>query len=252
VLTVGASDHRGTASRRDDTIANFSSRGPTHIDQTVKPDLVAPGVGIESLADASSTLFARHPEARIDGTVDTVAPPYLALTGTSMAAPVVAATVALMLEANPRLTPNLVKAILQYTAEWHPRYPVTAQGAGFLNARGAVQLATTLAGKTPGAADPTRWSRTIIWGTQAVRGGVLTADANAWGLGVTWGAPATSAGAPITWGRLAQTNEPWTHRAEPASEEPESGSAVTWPQALAAAASTAAARPQGSMERFTP
>ena len=252
VLTVGASDHRGTASRRDDTIASFSSRGPTHIDQTVKPDLVAPGVGIESLADASSTLFARHPEARIDGTVDTVAPPYLALTGTSMAAPVVAATVALMLEANPRLTPNLVKAILQYTAERHPRYSVTAQGAGFLNARGAVQLATTLAGNAPGPADPTRWSRTIIWGTQVVRGGVLTANANAWGLGVTWGAPTTSAGARITWGRLAQTNEPWAHRAEPAGEEHESVPPVTWPQELAAAASTAAAGPHGSMERFTP
>ena len=34
-----------------------------------------------------------------------------------MAAPVVTGTVALMLQANPPLTPNLVKAILQYTAQ---------------------------------------------------------------------------------------------------------------------------------------
>ena len=37
-----------------------------------------------------------------------------------MAAPVVSGTVALMLQANPKLTPNLVKAILQYTAQPYP------------------------------------------------------------------------------------------------------------------------------------
>ena len=40
----------------------------------------------------------------------------MSMTGTSMAAPVVSGTVALMLQANPKLTPNMVKAILQYTA----------------------------------------------------------------------------------------------------------------------------------------
>ena len=39
-----------------------------------------------------------------------------------MAAPVVSGTVALMLQANPNLTPNLIKAILQYTASTHPGY----------------------------------------------------------------------------------------------------------------------------------
>ena len=51
---------------------------------------------------------------------------YLMMSGTSMATPVVSATVALMLEANPSLTPNAVKAILAYTAQrmtdsQHPR-----------------------------------------------------------------------------------------------------------------------------------
>ena len=58
VLTVGASSHMGTIDRADDTIAAFSSRGPTAIDRAAKPDLVAPGVGIESLSDPGSSLFA--------------------------------------------------------------------------------------------------------------------------------------------------------------------------------------------------
>ena len=67
--------------------------------------------------------------------------PYLSLSGTSQAAPVVAGTVALMLEANPALTPNAVKAILQYTAQIYPEYDPLTEGAGFLNAQGAVELA---------------------------------------------------------------------------------------------------------------
>ena len=44
-----------------------------------------------------------------------------------MAAPVVSGTVALMLQANPKLTPNLVKGILQYTAQVYPGYNALLQ-----------------------------------------------------------------------------------------------------------------------------
>ena len=44
-----------------------------------------------------------------------------------MAAPVVAGTVALMYEANPNLTPNQVKAILEYTAQEYPNYSPLAK-----------------------------------------------------------------------------------------------------------------------------
>ena len=209
VLTVGATNHQGTASRSDDILAPFSSRGPTHIDGAMKPDIVAPGVAIESLADASSTIYKTHPGARIEGSIDTVAAPYISLTGTSMAAPVVAGTVALMLEANPDLTPNLVKAVLHYTAERRSRYGPMAQGAGFLNARGAVQLAMELAGERPQATDPTRWSRQLLWGDTRVRGGVLSMDANAWRTDVIWGASTTPDGEPVSWGRLPDSNQPW-------------------------------------------
>jgi serine protease AprX len=145
VLTVGAASHNGTVDRSDDTIAPFSSIGPSSIDLVAKPDLVAPGVGIESLADPGSTLFVARRQGRLWGTVPTAVEPYVSLSGTSMAAPVVAGTVALMLQANSTLTPKAVKAILQASAEPHEAYSRMAQGAGFLNARTAVEMARTFA-----------------------------------------------------------------------------------------------------------
>jgi len=204
VLTVGASSHNGTASRTDDLMAGFSSRGPSYIDYLAKPDLVAPGVGIESLADGASLLFSTHSRARLWGTLDTATHPYLSLSGTSMAAPVVAGTVALMLQANPSLTPNLVKAILQYTAEHRTQYDALAQGAGFLNARGAVQLSKSFAGDqaASSAKDPTEWSAQIIWGNHRIAGGTLKPDANAWRTDVMWGAANTVQGEHIVWGTV--------------------------------------------------
>lgn len=203
VLTVGATSHNGTIARADDAVAAFSSRGPTYIDHAAKPDLVAPGVGIESLTEAGTRLFETHPSARLWGTVDTATQPYLSLSGTSMAAPVVAGTVALMLQANPSLTPNLVKAVLQYTAERRAQLDDLTQGGGFLNARGAVQLATALARPgTQAPPDPTPWNRHINWGNHRIGGGLLQTDANAWSTGVTWGASATPSGERVNWGTV--------------------------------------------------
>lgn len=209
VLTVGASSHMGTASRGDDTMAAFSSHGPTHLDYLAKPDLVAPGVGLESLSDPGSALYAAHPEWLLAGTLQTWYKPYLALTGTSMSSPVVAGTVALMLQANPALSPNAVKAILQYTAQGYPGYKPLVQGAGFLNARGAVHLAELWAGKpetAAGAADETTWSRHIVWGNHRVGGGMIRPGATAWDENIVWGSALTDGGENIVWGTVCDTS----------------------------------------------
>ncbi len=202
VLTVGASSTNGTPQRGDDTMASFSSRGPTYLDWSAKPDLVAPGTGTVSLADPTSTFYATKPQYLLPGTVSTATLPYLTLSGTSMAAPVVSGTIALMLQANPSLTPNAVRAILEYTSQQSPGYNALAEGAGFLNALGAVRLARFFATAQPGATVPVQkmWSKHILWGNHLLSNGAITPDANAWRLDVPWGAARTDAGDNIVWG----------------------------------------------------
>jgi len=200
VLTVGASSHMGTVDRSDDTIAVFSSRGPTAIDGAAKPDVVAPGVGIESLSDPSSGLYSTKSAYLLNGTASTTYLPYLSLSGTSMSAPVVAGTVALMLQANPTLTPNAVKAILEYTAQPYAGYDRQTQGAGFLDAGGAVEMARSFAVAGGGDAPAPAWNAALIWGSRLVSGGRLRANASAWSSAVTWGSPVTNAGEAVDWG----------------------------------------------------
>src|SRR5580704_11506359 len=203
VLTVGASSTQGTLARADDIMGAYSSRGPTFLDWGAKPDLVAPGTGTMSLAVPGSTFFTTKAPYLVKGSNGALT--YLALTGTSMATPVVSGTVALMLQANPALTPNLVKAILQYTAQTYPGYNMLTQGAGFLNTLGAVRLAAFYTTAQPGARVPTQtiWSRHIIWGNHLISGGIMVPSQNAWAPSVVWGSATTlgaNGGANIVWG----------------------------------------------------
>jgi serine protease AprX len=204
VLTVGAYSHEGTVVRTDDVMAGYSSRGPTALDFAAKPDLVAPGTGIVSLSDPTSTMYVTKAAYLLSGTLLWGGKPYLSLTGTSMASPVVAGTVALMLQANPALTPNMVKAILQYTAQSNSHYNALTQGAGFLNSYGAVQLARFFRTAQSGSRlyIPQTWSKQVIWGNHRIKGGVIRPNANAFQLGTTWGAVTDGDGDNIVWGTL--------------------------------------------------
>jgi subtilisin family serine protease len=207
VLTVGASSTMGTLTRNDDKMADFSSSGPTAVDFEAKPDLVAPGVGTVSLAVPGSTFYIEKVASLLSGTIALGSKPYLALSGTSMAAPVVTGTVALMLQANPNLTPNLIKALLQYTAQVYPGYSPLREGAGFLNTLGAVRLAKYYANPQSGDQMPIQrvWSRNIIWGSHRLGHGFIKPSANAWKNGVVWGAvkPLAADGDNIVWGTMA-------------------------------------------------
>lgn len=67
-----------------------------------------------------------------------IAPHYQHGDGTSFAAPITTSIVAQMLEANPKLKPEMVKHILTSTAHRVPYFPRIRQGFGILDAREAV------------------------------------------------------------------------------------------------------------------
>lgn len=130
-ITVGATDYLM------DYRAFFSSMGPVNrVSPYIKPDVMAPGVGIIS--------------AYRNGQ-------YASMQGTSMACPAVAGTAALMLSGNATLTPADVKAALMETAvhigEDGAILPAmqknNAYGAGRINAYEAVNTTGGLDGTEP-------------------------------------------------------------------------------------------------------
>jgi len=122
VITVGATKTNGTHWRSDDTVASYSSKGPTAFDHIVKPDLVAPGNNVVSLMAPNSTIAALFPKTLVQNSYYQAnatwgtSTDYIRLSGTSMATPVVSGAAALMLQKQPGLTPDQVKARLMKTA----------------------------------------------------------------------------------------------------------------------------------------
>ncbi len=126
-VTVGAMSDCG---ENGYFLAYFSSRGPT-ADNRVKPDVCAPGWNI-SAAKAGTTNQ------------------YTVMSGTSMATPFIAGTAALMLDANPSLTPAQIKSYLQSTAQdWGPTGKENDYGSGRLQGYDAIKLAGGYTGTGP-------------------------------------------------------------------------------------------------------
>lgn len=228
-VTVGAADTRQTIPRDDDTVAAFSSRGPTWIDGFAKPDVVAHGVGTLARAARGARLYVLYPEVLVPGDDDdeprrlTDRADVARLSGTSMAAAVAAGVAALVLESNPGLTPNAVKAILEYTAtpltqpDGQP-YDALTQGTGEVNGAGAIALAKAIDTTAPVGAqwavlpEPSTlfgeqlaaWAQNIVWGNYRVGGTVLQLNSLAWAQNIVWGSVSSRDGGDnIVWGTLA-------------------------------------------------
>ncbi|HEY3972916.1 MAG TPA: S8 family peptidase [Candidatus Sulfotelmatobacter sp.] len=230
VLTVGATKSNGSTSVSAETKASFSSKGPTTYDHIVKPDIMAPGNDIVSLSAPGATLEAGYPEELVTGTDNKN--DYFTLSGTSMATPAVAGAVALMLQEQPTLTPDQVKARLMKTANkmgifstsaYVPHllqsfvdyYDLFSVGSGLVN----VQAATTntdLAPSNVGAAlSPTvvynsqNGTISLVYGNSSVASNsVVWGSSVVWGTSVVWGA-STVSGTSVVWG----ASVPWNSNA---------------------------------------
>jgi serine protease AprX len=137
IVVVVAADDRGTTSTTDDTVPSWSSYGTT-VDGFSKPDLVAPGANLIAPLRSSSTYLAGRYPGNIVKSPNGAS--NFRMSGTSVAAPVVAGAVALLLQSEPKLTPNQVKSRLIRTAR--AMSGATGSGAGMLNIQNAVASKT--------------------------------------------------------------------------------------------------------------
>ncbi|RVX47781.1 subtilisin family serine protease [Nonomuraea polychroma] len=146
-LTVGAVD-------KSDERADFSSMGPLDRTYGLKPDLSAPGVGINAAHSSYN---------------DEASGPYWKLDGTSMATPHVAGAAAILVQRHPDWTGQQVKDALMSSAKALPYTPFQ-QGTGRLDVAASVSATLTATGSLPTAfydwphaADDPKTARTIVY-----------------------------------------------------------------------------------------
>jgi serine protease AprX len=231
VITVGAMKPMGTATRADDLVASYSSKGPTLFDHIVKPDIVAPGnMVISVLASFNTTLAKAAPKNIVAlssySTNSKGTSSYFTLSGTSMATPVVSGAVALLFQKSPTLTPDQVKARLMKSAyKTFPRsstatdpisgklytsqYDIFTVGAGYLDIQAALSSldlapATFGIAKSPAVARDKSGNVYLVTGSSVLWGGsIMWGTSVVWGTSVLWGT--STKGESVLWGASA----PW-------------------------------------------
>lgn len=203
VLTVGAIDTGGSFTQRDDVAAPWSAWGYTR-DGFAKPELGAPGRYIAAAVSPGAKLARERPER-------TVEPGYLQLSGTSLAAPIVAGSAAIVAGKHPDWTPDQVKGALMLTAEPLPRATWRSSGVGAVNAARAAAVVDppnpNLALREFLVPDPDGGSVQVFdaaaW-TRVVESDPAWASV-AWGS-VAWGSSAWSS---VAWGSVAWGSVAW-------------------------------------------
>src|SRR6266700_6904560 len=238
-ITVGVMKTANTPTRSDDTIASYSSKGPTAYDFVVKPDIVAPGNQVVSTLAPNASLLSTPTDVYLSEyssstttstggntknnkknstsslTANTISTSYMRLSGTSMATPVVSGAAVLLLQQNPNLTPDQVKARLMKTASktfpasssatdpttgitYTDYYDIFTIGAGYLDIAAALSsndLADASAVSPAAVFDPSTQSVYLVTGQ-----GVVWGDSSTWATSLVWGTNVFVNGTAVLWG----------------------------------------------------
>jgi serine protease AprX len=165
VITVGATDDKGTVTTADDTVASYSVSGTTD-GNIAKPDVLAPGTNIISvLSGGSADLAKLYPANKVLGSS------YFKMSGTSMASAVVSGAVALLLQSNPNLSPDQVKSRLMTTGSvvgpaTGPRLInvyAAAMSTSMATANATATMSSLLMIDTTTDDSGTTWNRSVKW-----------------------------------------------------------------------------------------
>jgi serine protease AprX len=155
VITAGALDDRGSTRLDDDVLAPWSSRGVTQ-DGIQKPEVLAPGNRLVA-ALAPKSDFERLCRRCVVGKN------YFRLSGTSMSSAVVSGVAALVIQANPGMTPNQVKGAILSTRRQVPGVGAAVDANAALDGTGSAN-----GGLTPNTLiDPATGQ--IDWGRASFR-----------------------------------------------------------------------------------
>ncbi|HOV11797.1 MAG TPA: S8/S53 family peptidase [Bacteroidales bacterium] len=142
------------------TIANFSSYGPTY-DGRLKPDISAPGVGVVSSVSSFTNQALSTPSATVAFGGRTYQ--FVPFSGTSMSAPMVTGIVALMLQANPTLTPQQIKDILIETAREDNRTGNIPDTGSYVWGWGKVHAWRAVKTAYAGISEPVDNNNVLVW-----------------------------------------------------------------------------------------
>jgi serine protease AprX len=239
IITVGSMKTAGTVGRADDEIASYSSKGPTLFDHIVKPDIVAPGNRLVSLLSPNSHIDRERLAAgtAILTSSGAASAYFHKLSGTSMAAPMVSGAVALLLENEPGLTPDQVKAQLMRSAgksfptasttfdettgeTFYSQYDIFTIGAGYLDVHAALMSSALppsdgTANSVQARYNPENGTVRVVtlagtvWnpaGSGAARRRTSFNEVSLWGMTGVWGTTVLIDGSSAIWG----TTAPWS------------------------------------------
>lgn len=225
ILSVGAAATNGTVTAADDSLATF-----TNLSTAGKQvNVLAPGVSVLSLRDNGSSADTANPSARVGHTL-------FRGSGTSQAAAVVSASVALLVQAKPTATPNQIKDWLIKSATYVPNGLAARMGLKQINVNGALARSGTLV-RTPtwnkstgaGTLDRARGDSRVFydkvplngqrspWGSLAtVNWAAKSAAGTSWSGGRWMGFRVAGDGwtgtsfAPRTWATASWASKPWS------------------------------------------